>query len=421
MKRRVVITGMGATTPIGASVAESLESLKAGRGGVRFMPEFDRMKDMQGRLGAPVEGVDLLKHYDRKVRRTMGRVALLALHATEQAVDQAKLDEALFDSGRAGVAYGSTSGSSSELERFSGPLMLEGSMRGLQSNAFLRFMAHTCAANLAKHYRLKGRVASTCTACTSGSQAIGEGYELIRAGTQDVMICGGAEELHYTTAVTFDLLMATSVHFNDSPDESPRPFDRRRDGLVVGEAAGTLVLEELEHARARGAEILGEVLGYASNCDGGHMTSPDPEGMRAVIELALADAHIAPNEVGYVNAHATGTLVGDIAESQATFQVFGGKVPVSSLKGFVGHTLGACGAIEAAWCLGALRDGFLPAGKNLDEVDPECAPLDYVRECRDTTERVFVSNNFAFGGINTSMVIRVGEPLDAGAEGSQQG
>ncbi len=405
-----MITGSGVITPIGASVPESLESLKAGRGGVRFMPEFDHVKDLHGRLGAPVEGVDLLKHYDRKVRRTMGRVALLALHATEQAVAEAGLDPPLLTSGRAGVAYGSTSGSSSELEGFSGPLLLEGSMRGLKSNAFLRFMAHTCAANLAKHYAITGRVASTCTACTSGAQAIGEGYELVRAGIQDVMICGGAEELHYITAVTFDLLMATSIHFNAAPDESPRPFDERRDGLVVGEAAGTLVLEELDHARARGASVLGEVLGYASCCDGGHMTAPDPAGMRAVMELSLADAGIAAEDVGYVNAHGTGTPVGDLAESRATYEVFGGGVPVSSLKGFVGHTLGACGAIEAAWSLGALTRGFLPAGKNLDRVDPACAPLDYLRECRATTERVFVSNNFAFGGINTSLVIRVGEP-----------
>lgn len=412
MRRRVVITGAGCTTPIGASVAESLESLKAGRGAVRFMPEFEIIADLQGRLGAVVDGVDLVKHYDRKVRRTMGRVALLALHASEQAVEQAGLSSEVLTSGRAGVAYGSTSSSATELEKFSARLMIEHTMRGLKSNAFLRFMAHTCAANLAKHYGLKGRVASTCTACTSGSQAIGEGYELIRAGAQDVMICGGAEEMHYTTAVTFDLLMATSVHFNERPDESPRPFDRRRDGLVVGEAAGTLVLEELEHARGRGATILGEVLGYASNCDGGHMTAPDPEGMRAVIELALRDAGLRADEVGYVNAHGTGTPLGDIAESRATYEVFGGDVPVSSLKGFVGHTLGACGAIEAAWSLGALTAGFLPACKNLEEVDPECAALDYVRECRPTTERVFVSNNFAFGGINTSMVIRTGEPAD---------
>ncbi len=395
---------MGQTTPIGLSVDESVASLRAGRHGVRFMPEWDFMADMQCRIGATVD-LDLHGLYHRRVRRTMGRVALLALHASEQAISQAQVSEELLSGGRLGVAYGSTSGSSAELETFCTPLLFDKSMRGLESNAYLRIMAHTCAANLASHFRVRGRVVPTCSACTSGSQAVGVGYELIRAGKQDVMLCGGAEEMHYTTAVTFDLLMATSTHHNDTPELSPRPFDRARDGLVVGEGAGTLILEELDHARRRGAPILGEVLGYGSNCDGMHLTHPSPDGMRRVMELSLEDAGLRPDDVDYVNAHGTGTPVGDVAESRATHELFRRDVPISSLKGYVGHTLGACGAVEAIWTVRMVSDGFVAPNRNLDEVDPECAPLDYVREVREQPVRIAMSNNFAFGGINTSLVL----------------
>ncbi len=404
--RRVVVTGMGVTTPIGHSVDESVASLQEGRHGIRQMPEWDFIADLQGRLGATVEGLDLRKRYPRKKRRTMGKLALLAVHATEQAVEQAGLAPEQLASERTGVAFGSTSGSGSETEKFSMPLAVAPhTMKGLESNAYFRLMTHTCAVNVGQFFGVKGRIASTCTACTSGSQAIGRGYELIRAGLQDVVLCGGAEEMHYMSAVTFDLLMATSHKYNDDPDASPRPFDAARDGLVIGEGAGALVLESLAHARARGAEILAEVLGYASNCDGAHLTAPRQEGMQRVMELALEDAGIGAGHVDYVCAHATGTEIGDIAESQATAAVFGAQVPVASLKGFVGHTLGACGAIEAAWCLAMMREGFLAACRNLETVDSRCAGLDYVRAPRQQTPRVVMTNNFAFGGINTSLVL----------------
>ena len=404
-RRRVVLTGLGVTAPIGNTVDETVRSLREGRHGIRPMPEWALIPDLQCRIGATVEGLDLERRYDRKVRRTMGRVALLALASADEAIAQAGLEPELLESGRTGLCYGSTSGSSTELELFSTPLMIDRTMRGLKSNSYLRIMAHTCAANLANHYRIRGRVQPTCSACTSGSQAIGAGYELIRSGVEDVVIAGGAEEMHYTTAVTFDLLMATSTHYNDAPERSPRPFDRARDGLVVGEGAGTVVLEELEHARRRGATVLAEVLGYGGNCDGSHMTNPSVDGMRRVMELSLADAGLTPDAIDYVNAHGTGTPVGDMAESQATFAVFERAIPISSLKGYVGHTLGACGAIELAWTVRMMRDGFLAPNRNLDDVDPECAPLDYVREVRDAKIGVAMSNNFAFGGINTSLVV----------------
>lgn len=402
--RRVVVTGVGVTSPIGHSVGESVAAIREGRHGIRYMPEWDIITDMHGRLGATVEGLDLKKHYPRKKRRTMGKVALLAVHSAEQAVTQAGLSEEALTSERTGVAFGSTSGSGSETEAFSKPLVLNHSMKGLESNAYFRLMTHTCAVNVAQFFKVRGRIASTCTACTSGSQGIGTGFEAIRAGIQDVMICGGAEEMHYMNAVTFDLLMATSHKFNDAPEKAPRPFDAERDGLVVGEGAGAVVLESYEHAKARGAEILCELRGYASNCDGAHLTAPRQAGMQRVMELALADAETAPGEVGYVCAHGTGTEIGDIAESQATYAVFGGEVPVASLKGYVGHTLGACGAMEAAWCVAMMRGGFLLPGRNLVNPDPRCASLDYVTAERESAPKVVVNNNFAFGGINTSMV-----------------
>ncbi len=404
-RRRVVITGIGTTTPIGHDVQQSVGALREGRHGIRFMPEWDFIPDLQGRLGGTVEGLDLKKAYPRKKRRTMGPVAMYAVHSTEQAVTQAGLALEDLQSDRVGVSFGSTSGSGSETEKFSMPVVTDHTMKGLESNAYFRLMTHTCAVNVAQFFKVKGRIASTCTACTSGSQGIGTAYELIRDGIQDVMLCGGAEEMHYMSAVTFDLLMATSTKYNDQPDFSPRPFDTQRDGLVIGEGAGAFVLESYAHAKARGATILAELLGYASNCDGAHLTAPRQEGMQRVMQLAMADAGVEPGQIDYVCGHGTATEIGDIAESQATASVFGRKVPFASLKGFVGHTLGACGAMEGAWCVAMIQGGFLAGGRNLDQVDPRCGELDYVREPRETAPRFIMNNNFAFGGINTSMVI----------------
>lgn len=402
---RVVVTGLGALTPIGNSVADSVRALREGKSGVRFMPEWGEITDLQGRLGATVEGIDFKRFFDRKQRRTMGRVAHLAVAATMEAVAQAGLDAETLASTRTGVAFGSTLGSGSETDAFSEPLALHKSMRGLESNAYFRFMSHTAAVNVAAFFKARGRIVPTCTACTSGSQAIGTGVELIRAGACDVVLAGGAEEMHYKTAVIFDLLMAASTHFNERASESPRPWDVARDGLVLGEGAGALVLESEAHARARGATVLAEVLGYASNCDGAHLTMPSQDGMERVLRLALEDAGVAPSEIDYVNAHGTGTELGDIAESQATHAVFGRAVPISTQKGYVGHTVGACGAIEAAWSIVMMREGFLVPNRNLENVDPRCAPLDYVRALREAKLRKVMTNNFAFGGINTSLVL----------------
>lgn len=404
--RRVVITGVGVLSPIGHDAEACAASLKRMEGGVRPTPEWDHIADLQTRVGGKVTGIDLVAHFPRRRRRTQGKVGLYAMYATDQAIAQAGLTEATLQSGRTGVAYGSTTGSSDELEAFCGPLFVNKSMRGLDSSSYLKFMTHTCAANLAATYGLRGRVLPVISACTSGSQSIGAAYESIKYGAQDVMLAGGAEEMHYATAVTFDLLMATSIRYNAEPSRTPRPFDKRRDGLVIGEGAATLVLEDYEHARARGAKVLGEVVAYGTNCDGVHITAPSEAGMRGAMELALEDGKIRPSDVDYVNLHGTGTEIGDICESRATESLFRRPVPASTQKSYTGHTLGACGAMEIVFSLLMMRDGFLAANRNLDEVDPRCGNLGYVRETMAARPRLVMSNNFAFGGVNTSILVR---------------
>ena len=402
--RRVVVTGIGLTSPIGNDLKTASEALRRNRHGIRVKPEWAAVRDFDTRLAGEVTDLDL-SHYPRKKARTMGRVGLLATYATEQAVKQAGIDEEILRSGRVGLAYGSTHGSSSEFEGWCRSLFKNEGFAGLTSTAYLKFMSHTCAANLALYYGIRGRVISTCSACVSGSQAIGCGYETIKSGLEEVMICGGAEELHFTHAGVFDIMFATSRKYNDRPGESPRPFDAARDGLVIGEGAGTLVLEGYDRARARGADILAEVLGYGTNCDGTHVTSPSAEGMAGAMRLALRDAELSTDRIGYINAHATATEVGDIAESAATHDVFGARVPVSSTKGFTAHTLGACGAIESAFCIAMMNEGWLAPNRTLDTVDPRCAPLDYIRGGpRDTRTAITMTNNFAFGGLNTSLI-----------------
>jgi 3-oxoacyl-[acyl-carrier-protein] synthase II len=404
--RRVVITGVGLVTPIGHDLDAVSRGLREGASGVRPQPEWEQVGHLATRLAGEVTDVRLAGT-DRKKIRTMGRVARLALTATDAALRDAGLDEATLQHPRTGLAYGSTHGSSSAYVGFAGPLLARMSFEGLPSTSYLKFMTHTCAANLAQYYGVQGRVVSTCAACVSGSQAIGAGLEAIRAGKADVMVCGGAEELHWTHAGVFDVMYATSTRYNDRPSLTPRPFDAARDGLVVAEGAGTVVLEDYERARRRGATIHAELLGYGTNCDGTHVTHPSADGMAAAIRLGLEDAGIAPSDVDYVNAHATATEVGDLAESRAMHEVFGAGTPVSSSKGFMGHTLGACGVIEVGLCVAMMRDRFLAPTRNLDEVDPRCAPLEHVRGCaRDARPRTIVSNNFAFGGINTSLVLR---------------
>jgi len=400
--RRVVVTGMGVASPIGHTPDAVVEALKVGRTGIVTKPEWAAYKALWTRLAGQVRGLAL--DYPRKATRTMGRVALLSVYATEQALADAGLTKEMLGELRIGLAHGSTHGSSSAMKPTLERVFTEHTFEGMPSSAYFKFMSHTTAANLAIHFGIRGRVMTTCSACTSGSQGIGYGYEAIKHGHEDVMLCGGAEELHELHAATFDVMYATSTKYNDAPDRSPRPYDAARDGMVVGEGAGTLVLEELEHALRRGARIHCEVVGFGTNCDGQHATSPSVEGMAGAMRRALADADLPPSAIVYVNGHGTATELGDIAETRATHAVLGPGVAISSTKSFTGHTLGACGAIESVFSIRSMLDGFLPPTRNLDEVDSRCAELDYVRELRNCTLERVMNNNFAFGGINTSLV-----------------
>ncbi|WP_345866406.1 beta-ketoacyl-ACP synthase [Shewanella algae] len=406
MSRRVVITGMGGISALGQDWDSIKARLQAGQNAVVRMDEWDRFDGLHTRLAAPVNDFSTPVHYSRKKIRSMGRVSLMATRASEMALEDAGLlHDPLIASGAMGIAYGSSTGSTDPITAF-GDMLKHGDMSGVTATSYIRMMAHTTAVNVGVFFGLKGRVLTTSSACTSGSQGIGYAYEAIKYGQQDLMLAGGGEELCPTEAVVFDTLFATSTR-NDTPELTPRPFDRDRDGLVIGEGACTLVLEELEHAKARGARIYAEVLGFGTNSDGLHVTQPNADTMEKAIRLALKDANIAPQQIGYVNAHGTATDRGDAAESRATAAVFGEQIPISSLKSYTGHTLGACGALEAWWSIMMMRDGWFAPTINLENVAEDCAELDYIRaEGRALDTDLVMSNNFAFGGINTSLIFR---------------
>jgi 3-oxoacyl-[acyl-carrier-protein] synthase II len=403
MSRRVVITGYGALSPIGNDAEGIASALKGGRSGIRHMDAWDTRDDLATRVAGVVTDFDE-KTIPREYRRSMGRVAMLAAEASKRALASSRLPAELLGSGRVGLSIGQTVASPSATQTYFSTLHHEGA-RGLKSTTFLQMMSHSAAANVALMLKCKGRVWSPAAACASSSQAIGQGFETIVQGHQDAMLCGGAEELHVTTAITFDIVQGTSRAFNASPTQTPRPFDAKRDGLAVAEGAGVVVLEEREHAMRRGADILGEVLGFATTCDGEHMSSPARSGMAKTMQLALDSAGLRASDIGYVNAHATGTPAGDGIEAQATLDVMGAAVPVSSTKGHTGHTLAACGALETVFCLLMMQRGFLAPTLNLDEVAGDCVGPNLLREALERRVTRVMSNNFAFGGVNTSLIL----------------
>ena len=403
--RRVVITGVGLNSPLGNSYDELYQSLKDEKCGIEYISAWDDIANLNTKVAGLVKNVDL-KSIPRKFRRSMGRVAQLSAISTGDAIKDANLDQEMLSSKRCGIAFGSTMGGNETMFEYVPEVKENMSFRGQNSMAFLKMMSHTVAANLAQMFEIKGRNIPTCSACTSSSQAIGAGYESVKYGMSDIMICGGSEEHHYLSAGVFDVMSAATSKYNDTPEKSSRPFDESRDGLVVSEGSGAVVLEELEHALARGAKIYGEVVGYATSCDGSHITTPSKEGMQHVIESSLADAQLKAEDIEYVNAHATATYKGDIAESQATHAVFGSKTPVSSTKGHMGHLLGGCGVVESIICLITLNKSFLPKTLNFETLDKECAPINILGENIEQDNNIVMSNNFAFGGINTSLIFK---------------
>ncbi|MGE5545920.1 MAG: beta-ketoacyl-ACP synthase [Solirubrobacterales bacterium] len=403
--RRVVVTGMGGVTALGHNWPTIKARMQRGETAIRRM-DWDRFEGINTRLAAPVPDFSVEDHWPRKKTRTMGPVAKMAVYATEAALDDAGLiGDPVVRSGRTGVAYGSSFGSPGPVIAFA-ELMTDGRSKTLNATSYIQMMSHTAAVNIGLFFGITGRVIPTSSACTSGSQAIGYAAEAIRYGKADVMVAGGADELDVTESAVFDTLYATSTK-NDTPHLSPRPYDRDRDGLVIGEGAATFILEEYERAKARGARIHAEVVGFGTNADGNHVTQPQAETMEVALRMALEDAGLAPEAIGFVNGHGTATEWGDIAETQATAAVFGNRMPIHSLKSYFGHSLGACGTIEAWLGIEMMRDGWFCPTVNLSNVDDRCAELDYLMgEGRSLDVEYLMTNNFAFGGINTSLVLK---------------
>lgn len=405
MNRRVVVTGMSGVTAFGNDWESIEPRLRACENATQYMPSYEQYDGLNTKLAAPITDFELPKHYKRKQVRGMGRVSMLATVATENALIQAGLiGNEVLTNGQTGIAYGSSTGSTDAVGAF-GVMLNEKTTRAITATTYVQMMPHTTAVNVGLFFGLRGRVIPTSSACTSGSQAIGYAYEAIKHGYQTVMVAGGGEELCPTESAVFDTLFATSLK-NDAPKTTPSPYDKNRDGLVIGEGAGTLVLEEYEHAKARGAKIYAEIVGFASNCDAAHVTQPQMETMQICMELALKDANLSPDKIGYVSAHGTATDRGDIAESNATEKAVG-RVPISSLKSYFGHTLGACGAVEAWLGLEMMHTGWFNPTLNLNNLDPKCGDLDYITGSgREMQIDYLMSNNFAFGGINTSIIFK---------------
>ncbi|MFH1083057.1 MAG: beta-ketoacyl synthase N-terminal-like domain-containing protein [Pseudomonadota bacterium] len=408
MERRVVITGAAAITPIGHRKDEIIDSLVNGKSGVATLREDDLLS---GYIHSKVFGtVDYAIEYDfeRKYRKTMGPVSFYACQVAKEAIETAGLDASILSSGRVGVAFGSTHGSPTVQREIYKNFFSNSQSRFLSIGAvdYLKSMVHTTAVNITKMFGITGRVISSSTACATSSQAIGFGYESIKFGMQDAMICGGADEYDTTAVAVFDNLLACSTDFNATPHLTPRPFDARRDGLVVGEGAGAIILEEYELAKRRGADILAEVIGFSCNNNGGDLILPNLNGVAQVIRLGLQNARISPDQVDFVSAHATATKMGDIVEAQAIHSVYGDLPYVTGLKGYMGHTMASCGVIEAIITLHMMEHGIIAPTLNLEEVDERCSMIRHVTKLYESTIRVAAVQNFAFGGVNTSIIIK---------------
>ncbi|WP_233115951.1 beta-ketoacyl-ACP synthase [Aggregatibacter actinomycetemcomitans] len=409
--KRVVITCIGAVTAFGKTWQEIKTAFQRKQNAVQAKADWaERYPELEARLGAEIHGYQPPSHWNRKQLRSLGRVSQFAVEAAERALANADLlDEngdilAYLKDGRMGVACGSSTGSTNDIKD-AAELLMTGKSDGFNANTYVRMMPHTTTANIGIFFGLTGRIIPTSSACSSGSQGIGYAYESIKYGLIPMMLAGGAEEFCPSEVYVFDSLYAASRNVNN-PSKTPRPYDNDRDGLVIGEGAGIFVLEELEHALARGANIIAEVVGYGANSDGAHVTRPQKDTMQRCMELALKDAHLSAQKIGYVNGHGTATEQGDIAETLATEAVFG-KVPLSSQKSYLGHTLGACGALESWFSIEMMRDGWFAPTINLDNIDERCGKLDYIQgDGRHIETDYVMNNNFAFGGVNTSLIFK---------------
>ena len=405
MTRRVVVTGMGLVSALGNDLGGAFNRLHVYKNAVCKMDNLAAIRGLNSHLAAPAD-FTAPEHFTRKVLRTMGPVSVMAVYSAENALkDAGLLDSPELTSGRTGVAYGSSFGSAGPVADFFS-MVKTNEIGNVTSSSYIKIIPQTAAVNISLYFKTTGRLIPSGTACTSGSLSVGFAYENIKSGAQDIMIAGGAEELDPTQVAVFDTLYATSTK-NDTPEKTPSPFDVNRDGLVIGCGAGTLILEEREHAIARGAKIYAEIVGFGTNTDGTHITQPNPDTIARCLELSLESANLNPKDIGYICLHGTGTTFGDIAESVATNRVFGDTVPVSSLKSYVGHTLGACGALESIWSIQMMNNNWFAPTLNLNTVDDKCGALDYItKQGRSFSADFVMNNNFAFGGINTSLIFK---------------
>ncbi|HEM49007.1 MAG TPA: beta-ketoacyl-[acyl-carrier-protein] synthase family protein, partial [Caldithrix sp.] len=406
---RVVITGIGAVSPYGIGVPVFIDKLFKGESAVVNMEKewSPAINDLMCYVGAPLMEPINVKGIPRKFRKTMGKTAVLTYLAVNEAIEDAQLNEALLSSGRLGISFGSSTGSAESTERYFVEHINTKSARSLPSGIFFQVMSHTSAANIAQAFNISGRVISPNSACSSSAQAIGFAFEMIQCGHQDIMLCGGSDELHVTTAASFDLVQAGSFKYNNNPSATPRPFDQDRDGTVCGEGAGCIILESEASAKKRSAAILGEVIGFATNASGVHMAHADGDSIVNCLQDALKSANLKPADIDYINAHATGTVIGDASEAEAVRRVFNSNhVPVSSLKGYFGHTLGASGVLELIAVMEMMKTDVILPTRNLDTPDEVCKGINHVQSSINKKINTVVKNSFAFGGINTVLIIK---------------
>ncbi|QTA78224.1 3-oxoacyl-(acyl-carrier-protein) synthase 1 [Desulfonema limicola] len=406
--RRVVITAGSAITPIGHGKEAIVNSLLNGVSGVKPLKKDDLLAGLihSGVFGTIDYPIDY--GFERRFRKTMGPVAFYACKAVKDVLEAAGLDENFITSGRLGVSFGSTHGSPTVQRDIYKNFFSESkdNFRSINAVDYLKSMVHTTAVNITKMFGITGRVVASSTACTTSSQSIGFGYEMVKYGMQDAMICGGADEYDTTTVAVFDNLLACSTAFNDNPELTPRPFEARRDGLVVGEGAGAVLLEEYESAKKRGAEILGEIIGFSCNNNGGDLILPNVNGIKETIRIGLEDANIRSDSVDFISAHATATKMGDVIEARAIHSIYGDVPRVTGLKSYMGHTMGACGVIETLMTLYMMEKGFIAPTLHLDEIDERCSMIHHVTKVCQSEIRIAAIQNFAFGGVNTCLIVK---------------
>ncbi len=402
--RRVVITGLGIVSSIGNNKEEVVQSLRDGRSGIEFSQEYADL-GFRSQVHGTVK-LDLDSVVDRKARRFMGDGAAYNFVAMEEAIADAGLSESEVSNERSGLIMGSGGPSTQNQVKAADLLREKGSSRRVGPYMVPRTMSSTNSATLSTWFKIKGPSYSISSACSTSAHCIGNGAELIQWDKQDIVFAGGGEELHWTLSVLFDAMPAMSSGFNDRPEAASRPFDTGRDGFVIAGGGGVVVLEELEHARARGAKIYGELVGYGATSDGFDMVQPSGEGATRCMRQALSGIGNTPVE--YVNTHGTSTPIGDVVELRALKEVFGDRLPkINSTKSLTGHALGAAGVNEAIYALLMMDRGFISASANIDELDPEAEGMPVVREMEDNVQlNCVISNSFGFGGTNCTLAFK---------------